>query len=125
MDIPKEESRNFLESQEVPTWQKLLNVDASNFEKSKYAADGQEKFRLKDLNLLREIAPGIYESAAGEVKEYNDAMFETRGTLRKYKLGRKLGSIPTIDMALHPELAWDKKAQDKYFQDHPEMRTRG
>ena len=125
--IPKEESAAFLDDPNIPAWQKIMNIDARNFERSKYAGDswsGEGKHRLKDLNLLREIAPGIYKSAAEEVREYSQQLFETKGQFRKYKLGRKLGSIPMMDMALNPELATDPKAQDKYFKDHPELKTR-
>ena len=125
--IPAEESRSFLDNPGIPAWQKILNIDASRFERSRYAGQAQSpegKHRLKDLNILREIAPNTYQSAAEEVKEYSEQLFETRGQFRKYKLGRKLGSIPMLDMALHPELGYDKSAQDKYFKDHPELKTK-
>lgn len=125
--IPEQESKKFLEDASIPAWQKILNLDEKHFEKSKYAGDsqsGEGKFRLKDLALLREVAPGTYAAAAEEVKEYSEALFQTKGQIRKYRLGRKLGSIPAFDMALHPELAWDHKAQDKYFSQHPELKTR-
>lgn len=124
--IPKEESSNFIDNPDIPVWQKILNLDTKNFERSRYAGESfspEGRHRLKNLNLLREVAPGVYKSAAEEVKEYSDQLFETRGQLRKYKLGRKIGSIPMMDMALHPELAFDKSAQDKYFKDHPELKT--
>lgn len=114
--------------EDVPDWFKVLNLEAGLFERSKLLADNPDskgKFRLKDLNVLREVAPRTYEVAAQEVKEYNDALFETKGQVRKYKLGRKIGSIPMLDAALHPELMNDPKAQDRYFQEHPEMKTRG
>lgn len=111
----------------LPLWWRLLNIPEEQFERSKYAAptDSKGKFRLKDVNILRKIAPEIYESAAEGVKEYSDALFEHKGNFVKHKLGRKLGSIPLVDVALNPELAYDHKAQDKYFQNHPEMKTHG
>lgn len=126
-EIPKEESRAFQDDASVPAWAKILNIDASKWERSKYAGESvnpEGKHRLKDLALLREVAPGVYQAAAEEVKEYSDALFETKGQFRKYKLGRKLGSIPMMDMALHPELGFDRAAQDKYFAEHPELKTR-
>jgi hypothetical protein len=42
---------------------------------------------------------------------------------KKYKLGKKIGSIPLIDTALHPELATDKKAQERYWKQHPELKA--
>lgn len=111
----------------IPAWQKIINLDTRNFERSKYAGESfspDGKHRLKDLNLLRQIAPGVYESVAQEVKEYSDGLLETRGKFRKYKLGRKLGSIPLLDMAMHPELGHDRAAQDRYFKEHPEFKTR-
>lgn len=119
--IHPEEQKSILENPNIPLETKVLNLDASKFEKSEYA-DG--KYRLKDLNILRELAPGVYESVADEVKEYSAALFETKGQFRKYNLGRKVGSIPLMDMTLNPELAWDHAAQDKYFQEHPELKTK-
>ena len=111
---------------EAPLWWKVLNLDDRNFERSRAAGDshdGNGKFRLKDLGLMRKLAPGLYESAAQEVKEYNDYVFENRGVLKKYKLGRKIGSIPIYDAALHPELINDEAARKKYWEQHPEMKS--
>ena len=96
------------------------------FEKSAHADPFGvgKKFRLKDIGVLRRLAPGVYESAAGEVKEHNDYVFAHGGKERKYKLGKKLGSIPLWDASLHPELSHDKRAQEKYWQEHPEMKCR-
>lgn len=112
--------------EDTPTWFKVLNLEASQFEKSRYASYGadEEKFRLKDIGVLRKIAPGVYESAAGEVKEYNDYVSAEGSKINRYKIGKKIGSIPLLDAGLHPELMHDKKAQDKYFKDHPEMRCK-
>ena len=113
-------------SEEVPTWWAVLNLDENRFEKSRYADAGaeREKFRLKDLDVMRKIAPGVYESAAQEVKEHNDYVFQHGKRFNKYKLGKKVGSIPLWDASLHPELMHDKKAQEKYWQAHPEMKCR-
>jgi len=114
---------------DAPTWWKILNLPDSHFERSRYAGyaleDGAGEFRIKDTKVLREIAPGVYDGAAMEIKEYNDALFQTRGGFRKYKIGKLLGSIPLIDAALRPELANDPAAQDKYWREHPELRTDG
>jgi len=112
---------------ELPEWFRILHLEDDLFERSKYAApthsESKGKHRLKDLNILRKIAPNTYETAAQEVKEYSDALFEHKGVLKKYNLGRKLGSIPLMDMTLHPELANDPAAQDKYFKEHPELKV--
>jgi len=103
----------------LPLWWRVLNLDAANFEKSVYAGD---KFRLKDLGLMRKIAPKVYDAAAQEVKEHNDYVFQEGKKFNKYRLGKKIGSIPMWDVALHPELMTDKDAQEKYWQQHPELR---
>ena len=108
---------------DAPDWFKLLNVDASQFERSKYAGEQAGKFRIKDLGLLRRVAPKVYQAAAEEVKEGNEFIAQHDKRFGKVKLGRKLGSIPAWDAALRPELLTDPKAQDKYFQDHPEFRA--
>ena len=84
---------------------------------------GKGKFRLKNLNILRKIAPYLYEAAAEEVKEFNTFHRLNGNTFDKVKLGRKIGSIPLVDMVLHPELQSDKKAQDKYWKEHPELKA--
>lgn len=106
-----------------PNWWKILNIEASEFERSKYAGLDPGKFRLKDLNLLRKVMPGVYESAAEEVKEGNEYITQNGKRFGKTRLGRKIGSIPLYDAALHPELMHDPKAQDRYWQDHPEMKA--
>ena len=63
----------------------------------------------------------MYKSATEEVKEhntYNDLNGE------KIKLGRFLGSIVMEDIGLNPELAFDKKEQDKYWIQHPELKRK-
>lgn len=120
---------NITVSQDDPLWWKLLNLDASHFERSKYAAplspESKGKFRLKNLEVLRKLAPDLYEAGAQEVKEYNTYLAEHDGGLKKYKLGRKLGSIHALDAALHPELMNDPKAREKYWLEHPEMKAHG
>ena len=110
-----------------PLWWKLLQLPAEQYERSRYAAplnEGSEgKFRLKNSEaVIRKLAPGVYEDCAGEVKEYQDALDATDPHARKYKIGRKLGSIPLIEFSLRPELS-DPHEQDKYFQQHPELKT--
>lgn len=108
---------------EVPLWFKLMNLDASHYEKSQYADPNRPNaFRLKDPTVLQQLAPGLYEAAAGEVKEYNDALLANGKSKRKYKLGKKVGSIPLTEALLRPELMNDKKAQDKYWSQHPRLR---
>lgn len=98
--IPEEENKAYLEDPLIPAWQKILNLDTRHYERSKYAGESiAGKHRLKDLSILRQVAPGMYAAAAQEVKEYSDALFETHGQFRKYALGRKLGSIPKIGRA--------------------------
>ena len=41
----------------------------------------------------------------------------------KIALGRKVGSIPALDFAYHPELANDPVALDKYFKDNPQYKN--
>lgn len=108
---------------EVPLWMKLLHLDEKHYEKSKYADPlNPNKFRLKDPAMIRKLAPGLYEAAAGEVKEYNEALAINGSSKRKYKLGKKVGSIPLVEAMLRPELMNDKKAQEKYWQDNPGLR---
>lgn len=118
-----EENKQLLEDPQVPLWQKILNLDSSRWERSKYAAphlEGSEgAHRLKDLNIIRQLAPGMYEAAAEEAKAFRDTAVKHNGTFKK------LGSIPVLDMHLHPELRYDKHAQDKYFKEHPELKTNG
>lgn len=112
-----EEKKEYLEDKSIPLWQRILNLDASRFEKSRYAALNAGKFRLKDLNILRQLAPGMYATAAEEAAEFRETAKRNNGTWKK------LGSIPAIDMNLHPELIYDTKAQDRYFSEHPELKT--
>lgn len=111
---------------DMPAWWQILNLEASQFEKSRYADENaeKEKFRLKDLGVMRQLSPGVYEAVAQEVKEHNEYVFQNGKRFNKYKLGKKIGSIPLQDAGLQPELMHDHKAQDKYFQDHPEMKCR-
>ena len=113
-------------SEDIPTWWKILNLEDTQFERSRYADEAaeREKFRLKDIGVMRKVAPGVYEAAAQEVKEHNDYVFQHGQRFNKYKLGKKVGSIPLLDAGLHPELMHDQKAQDKYFQEHPEFKCR-
>ena len=117
-----EENKKFLEDPEIPLYQKILNLDAGRWERSKYLnhSPGSEgAHRLKDLGIIRQLAPKMYEAAAEDVKAFKDSAVKHNGTWKK------LGSIPAIDMELHPELRYDKTAQDKYFMEHPELRTNG
>lgn len=117
---------NLFDDPEVPLWFKVISLPEQMFEKSKYAGDsftGEGKFRLKDTGVMRRLAPGLYEAAAEEIKEHNDMVFAHGNSVRKYKLGKKIGSIPLIDATLHPELMNDKAAQDKYFKAHPELKA--
>jgi hypothetical protein len=107
----------------VPLWFKLLNIDESHYERSQYADPGNpNKFRIKDPAILQKLAPGLYEAAAGDVKEYNDALLANGKSKRKYKIGKKLGSIPLIEAMLKPELMNDPKAQEKYWRDNPGLK---
>lgn len=110
----------------IPDWWKILNIEDTEFERSKYAkssVSGKGAFRIKDLNILRKILPDVYEAAAEEVKEFNTFHRLNGNTFDKVKLGRKLGSISLWDAALQPELFNDSKAQDKYWKDHPEFKA--
>lgn len=112
---------------EVPLWFKVLNLPEENFERSQYAGDsfdGKGKFRLKDIGVMKRLAPGLYEAAAQDIKEHNDMVFAHGNSAKKYKLGKKVGSIPLMDAALHPELVNDRKAQEKYWQQNPELKAR-
>ena len=109
---------------EYPTWWKVLNIEDTKFERSQFASDaGPGKFRLKDLDLLRKVAPSIYEAATQEVREDNEYIAQEGKKFQKLRIGRKLGSIPLLDAGLNPELMHDKKAQDRYWENHPEMRA--
>lgn len=116
-----EENKQFIEDKSLPLWARILNLDASRWERSKYAApqspDSEGTHRLKDLNLVRQIAPEMYEMAESEAKEFRDNAVKHNGTWKK------VGSIPIMDMSLHPELRYDKFAQDKYFSEHPELKA--
>lgn len=116
-----EENKQFLEDKSLPLWARILNLDASRWERSKYAAphreDSEGVHRLKDINIVRQLAPGMYEAAAEEVKAFKDSAVKHNGHWKK------IGSIPTIDMSLNPELRYDKSAQDRYFRDHPELKA--
>ena len=114
---------------DVPAWWKVLNLPEENFERTKYAApltdpDSKGRFRLKDVNILRKLAPEIYDGAAREIKNYEDVLLEHKGTLKKYNLGKKIGSIPMLDVSLRPELAYDESAQNKYWEEHPELKVK-
>jgi len=110
---------------DAPVWWRVLNLEDTQFEKSRYADPARPgAFRLKDVGVLRRLAPGVYEAAADDVREFQDYVFQHGASHRKYRLGRKIGSIPLLDAAHNPELLGDRKAQDRYWQDHPEMRVR-
>ncbi len=119
---------NFFNDPDIPAWFKLLQVDEKHFERSLYAdphgTSEAGKFRLKDLGIMREIAPHVYAAAAEQVKEHNEMVAAHGSKIKKYKLGKKIGSIPLYDVTLHPELAHDKAAQKKYFDEHPELRCK-
>ncbi len=111
---------------EVPLWMKIIHLPEEQFERSKYAGDsvdGKGKFRLKDLGVMRQLAPGLYEAAAEDMKEHNSMVVAMGDSAKKYKLGKKIGSIPMIDAALNPELSSDKKEQEKYWKAHPEFKA--
>lgn len=117
---------NLFNDPEVPLWMKLIHLPEESFERSQYAGesiDGKGKFRLKDLGVMRQLAPGLYEAAAEDMKAHNDMIVAHGNAAKKYKLGKKIGSIPLIDTALHPELATDKKAQERYWKQHPELKA--
>lgn len=106
---------------EVPYWFQIMNLEADLFEKSIYASEiDRPKFRLKNLNILRKLFPGVYESAAEEVKEDNQYYFLDGG---KAAIGKKKGSIPLEDFALHPELRFDPKEREKYWKENPQFRA--
>jgi hypothetical protein len=102
---------------EVPTWWKILNMDANEFSKR------GKRWTLNKIDALTKVAPGIYKSAGDEVKAFNEYHVANGNSFGKVKLGRKVGSIPLMDFALHPELADDDQAVEKYFNEHPELRT--
>lgn len=118
-----EENKSFLEDKSIPLWQRILNLDASRWERSRYANpdnyNQEGVHRLKDLNIVRQLAPGMYEAAAEDAKAFRNSAVKHNGTWKK------VGSIPSIDMSLHPELRYDKSAQDKYFIEHPELKANG
>ena len=101
---------------EYPLWWKLLNLQASDWEWSNYL----KQFRLKNLNILRKLAPGLYSECEGEVKEFRE-FTDLHGN--KVKLGKRIGSIPLIDYFAHPELHKDANEQDRYWREHPEFKT--
>lgn len=111
---------------EVPLWYKILNLDDSKFEKSEYADPNgsRSKFRLKDLSVMRKLAPHLYEAAAEDIKEHNEMVAAHGNRVKKYKLGKKIGSIPLIDAALHPELTHDVKAQKRYWEQNPQLKAK-
>lgn len=116
-----EENKDYLEDKSIPLWERILNLDSKRWERSKYAGphmEGSEgAHRLKDLNIIRQLAPQMYEAAAEEVKTFRDSAIKHNGTWKK------LGSIPLVDVHLHPELRYDKNAQDRYFKEHPELKV--
>lgn len=126
MDNPinPEESRKIQENPDIPVGDKVINLDASRFEKSKYASqDDHSKFRIKDIAVIKSIAPKAFDAAAKEVKEYSDQLFQNRASGKK-STWRKLGSVPTVLLTLRPELAFDKAAWDKFFLENPEYKTK-
>lgn len=100
-----------------PLWWKILNLQTSDFEWSKYLG----KWRLKNLGILRKLAPGLYESCYGEVRE-NQVITDIHGN--KVKVGKKVGSIPLVDYMFNPELHNNREEQDKYFKEHPEFKAK-
>ena len=100
-----------------PLWWKLLNTPADGWSKSHITG----KWQMHDPTMLDRVAPGLYKQAAGEVKEFNDAV-TTDG--QKVKLGKRVGSILAQDYFLRPELRYDAKALEKYYEEHPELRAR-
>jgi hypothetical protein len=117
---------NLFEDPSVPLWFKVINLDEKHFEKSIYADPNAPhgKFRLKDPNILRQLAPGVYESAAAQVREHNDTVLLHGSSKKKYKLGKKIGSIPLVEATLRPELMNDPEAQKRYWQQHPELKCK-
>lgn len=113
--------------QSVPQWFRILNIEHTEFERSRYAgeAHGEGKFRLKNVDLLKEMDPAEYKAAVESVKEFNSQLADTKASKRDYKLGRLLCSIPATYMALNPELGTDEKALDRFLESHPELKTKG
>lgn len=117
-----------LEPDSAPLWWSVLNLPTEQFERSKYAGnqnpDSKGRFRLKDPTVLQKLAPGLYQALADEVKQDNEIMMETKEkSIRKGRLGRKIGSIPLMAYHLNPELADDAKARERFWQDNPWLRA--
>lgn len=117
-------ANKILKDKSIPLWYRILNLDEKNFEHSNYAGANKVESRIKDLDILRKLAPNLYESCVKEIKE--DSIYNTWDGKRKgkVKLGKKLGSIPVVDFAYRPELANDPKAVDKYFIDNPQYKNK-
>lgn len=109
MDIPDDS----------PLWWKTINSDVNEFSKS--SVNG--KWQLNRYDFLKELSPGLYESAAQEVKEFNEYHIHNGNSFDQVKLGRKIGSITMQDFFAHPELQKDPKALKKYWELHPELRA--
>lgn len=121
-DFGDSQANKILSDNSIPLWYRILNVDAKHFEFSKYAGLTNNRARIKDLDILRKLAPGLYESCVNEVKEFNNYNTWDGKQVKKLPLGKKIGSIPILDWVYQPELQNDKKAQDKYFREHPEFK---
>ena len=103
----------------IPPWAKLLWTEITNWSHSKDTG----QIQLNSYGFLKEVAPGVYENAAKEVKEFNEYHILNGNSFNKVKLGRRICSIPIEDYVLHPELGRDNKALAKYLELHPELRA--
>jgi len=83
---------------DVPTWWKVLCLPVTEFTKNP-----DNTWQLNKYEILRELSPGLYESAAQEVKEFNDYHILQGNSFGEVKLGRKVGSIPRLST---PMIAW-------------------
>lgn len=123
-DFDDSKAEKIIKDKSIPLWYRILNLDEKHFEHSEYAGTNKVEPRIKDLNILRKLAPRVYETCVDEIKEDNNYDSWDGKKKRKIKLGKKIGSIPLLDFAYHPELANDPKALNKYFIDHPEYKIK-
>ena len=123
-DFDDSQAEKIVKDNSKPLWWRILNLDAKNFDISKTAGLNSVNARIKDLNILRQLAPRTYEACAEEVKEFNSYNAFDGRKFRKVVLGKKLGSIPMVEWSHRPELQYDEKAVDKYFIENPQFKCK-